>query len=499
MIGALTWNANSTLRQLGVTDGFNSGGTQVCKYGDPVNNIPGYDDLGRLIKVDCGASFWQQNFSYDAFGNLTKSVPTGGTGVAWNPGYNPANNHYTLNGTSYDSAGNLLADTFHTYSWDAEGHPVAIDSSTCGTNGTCLTYDAMGRLAEKNVAGAFTQILYSPVGKLAVMNGQTLVNGYIPLPGGATYNVAPGYARLWHKDWLSTVRLSTTLGNRSVDYDREFAPFGEVYDNFGSTGNKDFTGDTQDTIAGTFDTPKRELNPNQGRWLSPDPSELSAVDTANPQSWNAYAYGNNNPLSFADPGGERPCAPEDSACVIAPPPADVDTTSSIIHDLQIRALNDILNNLRESLQNATQALHTFITSPRDPGCMAAMTVAGAGAGSLLGAKAGFTGGFVIGGLGGTAVEPGGGTALGAWGGGSAGAAGGAIAVGTLGAAGGRAIGWAMCATGGGSGGGGSAGSTGRTDPANLKEQLAMEQAKSNPNAGTVITRLEMADPRWQGG
>lgn len=89
-----------------------------------------------------------------------------------------------LSGTSYDSNGNLLKDTFHTYSWDSEGHPVTIDSSACGTNGTCATYDALGRLVEKNVAGAFTQILYSPLGKLAIMNAQTLVNAYIPLPGG---------------------------------------------------------------------------------------------------------------------------------------------------------------------------------------------------------------------------------------------------------------------------------------------------------------------------
>jgi Pretoxin HINT domain len=40
------------------------------------------------------------------------------------------------------------------------------------------------------------------------------------------------------------------------------------------------------------------------------------------------------------------------------------------------------------------------------------------------------------------------------------------------------------------------GSTGRTEPANLKEQLAMEEAQSNPAAGRVITRITMSDPRW---
>ena len=182
---------------------------------------------------------------------------------------------------------------------------MTIDSSTCGTNGTCTTYDALGRIVEKNVAGVYTQFLYGPTGKLGLMNGQTLVNAYLPLPGGEIYNIAPGYGRFWHRDWLGTIRLSSMRSNRSVDYDRAFAPFGEVYKNFGSTANNNFTGDTQDTIAGTYDTPNRELNPSQGRWMSPDPAGLSAVSLSNPPSWNRYAYTVNDPLRYVDPLGLR--------------------------------------------------------------------------------------------------------------------------------------------------------------------------------------------------
>src|SRR6202007_1703603 len=73
--------------------------------------------------------------------------------------------------------------------------------------------------------------------------------------------------------------------------------------NFGSTANNDFTGDTQDTIAGTYDTTNRELNPSQGRWLSPDPAGLQGAERANPQSWNRYIYVLSNPLSRVDPDG----------------------------------------------------------------------------------------------------------------------------------------------------------------------------------------------------
>jgi RHS repeat-associated protein len=109
-----------------------------------------------------------------------------------------------------------------------------------------------------------------------------------------------------------TPRISSNLGNAIID-DRAFAPFGEIYDNFGSTAANEniFTGDSPD-ILGTgdccFDTPNRELSANQGRWLSPDPADLGAVDFSNPQSWNRYAYVNNSPLNYIDPSGQA-CYP----------------------------------------------------------------------------------------------------------------------------------------------------------------------------------------------
>ncbi len=42
----------------------------------------------------------------------------------------------------------------------------------------------------------------------------------------------------------------------------------------------------------------------------------------------------------------------------------------------------------------------------------------------------------------------------------------------------------------------SRGSTGRTQPVNLREQLAMKQVKSNPLAGTPLTNITLKDPRW---
>lgn len=47
----------------------------------------------------------------------------------------------------------------------------------------------------------------------------------------------------------------------------------------------------------------RRYNPVQGRWISPDPAGMAAVDLTNPQTWNRYSYAANNPLKFTDPLG----------------------------------------------------------------------------------------------------------------------------------------------------------------------------------------------------
>jgi RHS repeat-associated protein len=57
----------------------------------------------------------------------------------------------------------------------------------------------------------------------------------------------------------------------------------------------------------------RDYSATSGRWLTPDPAGLAAVDPSNPQTWNRYAYVMNNPASnvdplglFAEPGPEGP-------------------------------------------------------------------------------------------------------------------------------------------------------------------------------------------------
>ncbi|MGO9865346.1 MAG: RHS repeat-associated core domain-containing protein [Terriglobales bacterium] len=311
--GALTWNPNSTLQKMQITDQIKSTNSQTCNYS--------YDDLTRITSANCG-SVWAQTFSLDPFGNLSKSgsaafLPTytGASGT----GTTPSNQYYQIptggTGTSnyYDTDGNLKNDVTHSYTWDADGNMLSTDGST-----VTMIYDALDRMAEQTRSSGHTEIVYGPYGlKLALMNGQSLVNAFVKLPGGsrAVYG-ASGLAYYRHADHLGSSRLATTP-TRTKYYDVAYAPYGEDYNGSGTTPDLAFTDENQDTVKGgwstnLYDFMFREYRTAHGRWTSPDPAGLGVVDPTNPQTWNRYAYVLNNPMAMVDPLGlDDDCYDED--------------------------------------------------------------------------------------------------------------------------------------------------------------------------------------------
>lgn len=288
VVGNLTWNANGSLEKLAITDPFNSANTQTCTYS--------HDDLARIASGNCG-SVWAQTFTYDAFGNLTKA----GTN-SFNPGYNTATNRMST-GATYDSNGDVLTDSLHTYAWDSLARPTTIDTVT-------VTYDALERMVEQTKSGTSTEIVYDPLGnKLALMSTTTtLKTAFAPLPAGAAavYS-ASGLQYYRHTDWLGSARFSSTP-SRTMYNDLAYAPYGEQYSAAGTTGvtNTSFAGNNGDITTNLYDAQFREYG-IQGRWPSPDPAGTAAANPANPQSWNRYAYVLNSPTSYTDTLGLGVC------------------------------------------------------------------------------------------------------------------------------------------------------------------------------------------------
>ena len=297
-VGSLQWNGNGTLRQLTIADGFNSGGTQTCHFNPNDASATGYDDVGRLVGVDCGNGQWGQTFSYDQYDNLTKAVISGRIGSIYNPGYSSTNNQCSI--CTFDADGDVTSDGSNTYGWNEFEKlkwTATSGTPTCGSSGECITYDALGRMVENSSNGAYNQLWFTQVGTTVQMAGSTINYGYFPTPKGGTAIIngnSAGYGYM-HKDWLGNARIVSNILAHGVTVDQAFSPYGEIYDQFGSNNSPYdmFANLTRNFAPGImWDTPNRELS-FVGRWLSPDPAS---------QGWNQYAY-TTNPNSMVDPTG----------------------------------------------------------------------------------------------------------------------------------------------------------------------------------------------------
>lgn len=322
--GAMNWNPNGSLQSLTVADPFNAADNPTCTYAA--------DDLGRLAGVNCGST-WAQTFTYDAFGNLTKDGS-----ISWMPGYDPSTNHYTLGGTSYDADGNVLNDTFNTYTWDADGKNLSTYYQN-GYNPQTWSFinDALGHHVEMSINGTYSTS-YLALGKFKLSaNGQSPNYSEYPLPGGSVLSQGGGATGVQLADWLGTIRAEYSYTGGGYQFSSAHAPFGETYastasypEGFAGNGGIGW-GQSGDGVTGntTYWFPERFLRSSQGRWLTPDPAGMDAADPSNPQSWNLYTYVLNNPLALVDPFGEFEesggCKDSDTvSCVTAPPPDDVD-------------------------------------------------------------------------------------------------------------------------------------------------------------------------------
>lgn len=159
-------------------------------------------------------------------------------------------------------------------------------------------------MVEQNNAGTYQEILYSPIGKLALMNRQITQNIFLPLPGGEQATYTASTIRFRHYDWLGSSRFESNTADKEYA-DLAYAPFGETYSvkSAPTTPYISFTGQQPDTVAGLYDFTYREYSPNQGRWISPDPAGTNVVNFSDPQSFNRYAYVENSPLNAIDPLG----------------------------------------------------------------------------------------------------------------------------------------------------------------------------------------------------
>lgn len=109
-----------------------------------------------------------------------------------------------------------------------------------------------------------------------------------------------------HPDALGTVTEWTDESGNVTIGNQKFYPWGLAWGGqVAWQGDPNFAGMEHRNAEGFDVTPNRQYNPAIGRWMTPDPSNLS-VDFWLPQTWNRYAYALNNPSTVVDRNGLWP-------------------------------------------------------------------------------------------------------------------------------------------------------------------------------------------------
>jgi RHS repeat-associated protein len=101
-------------------------------------------------------------------------------------------------------------------------------------------------------------------------------------------------------DLLGSVRY---LGGSATGYKLDYYPYGGVIlDTDTGDDRYQFTGKERDAESGLDNFGKRYFGSSLGRFMTPDPL-LNSGQPWSPQTWNRYAYVENNPLRYTDPTG----------------------------------------------------------------------------------------------------------------------------------------------------------------------------------------------------
>jgi RHS repeat-associated protein len=290
------------------------------------------------------APYWH-SYAYDAAGNRTAEVQHAASGdltrtytypAAGSPRPHAVGSVTTagpgvnqVDQFTYDETGNTatrkVAGANQTLDWDAEGRVVKV---TDGANVSEFLYDADGTRLIRRASDATT--LYVGAQEVRLAKGATTptVTRYYT-HNGKTVAMREGKTKLtWLAgDYQGTTQLSVDKATMQVQRKRQL-PFGGSRGAASAIpGERGFVGGTNDASTGLVHIGARQYDATLGKFLSADPI-MSADD---PQQWNAYAYGNNSPITFSDPTGEHYC----DSHVCRGDPGYVDRCANCIKDSEL--------------------------------------------------------------------------------------------------------------------------------------------------------------------
>jgi RHS repeat-associated protein len=276
------WYAYDHVGRLSIS---RTGSEARAAYGEPFNNQ--YDGP------------YSMGVAYDVWGNITSREGWGGE----NPAYTASYTNNRRDGFSYDAAGNLTNDGGQSFTYDATGQ-----QSTASFMSGQQLYDGDRLRVKKTENGVTRYYLRSTVlgGQvIAEMDGSgSWMRGYV-YQGGTLLAVQAGGVNWVHEDPITkSKRVTDSLG--IVVSTVELDPWGGDTNRSSNAAfqPKKFTSYERDNN-GSDEAMFRRYSRWHARFDQPDPYDGS-YELTDPQSFNRYAYVQNDPVNFVDPSGLMP-------------------------------------------------------------------------------------------------------------------------------------------------------------------------------------------------
>ncbi len=310
------WADGSTNQQtydsLGRLQSFTLGDdTRTLSY-DAVSNITGWNDQGanpqsksfsydvldRLTNYQASnAANEAQAFEYDANGNRTAKWDQN----ALTSYLIEANSNRLVsvgnNAQQLDVSGNLLNDSKHLYTYNAQNRLANVDGTSY------YTYNASQQRVKKATPQGTTVYAWSKgrvIGEYdanGLAKQETVYVGTTPIA-----TIQQGKIYRIYTDQLNTPRVITDASGKTL-WNWDSTPFGETKPNEDVDGdgialsyNPRFPGQLYDQETGLHYNYHRDYNPETGRYVQSDPIGLAG-------GMNTFGYAYQNPYGYVDPDG----------------------------------------------------------------------------------------------------------------------------------------------------------------------------------------------------
>jgi RHS repeat-associated protein len=263
-----SWDINEIgLRRSEVRHGVGGGANATTTYTYPASGADAVRPHALSSTTTVGPNGTRNtSYDYNAGGQITtRELPGGDQTLAWNE-----NNRLASVTTSAGTTG---------YVYDADGNELVRNDP-----GKTTFFLPMQDIVRDNATGTLTGTRYY------THNDHTVAMRV----GGAN----PQYVQ---SDQHGTAEVTVSASGFGITR-RTFDPYGNPIGTGQGTwpDSRGFLNKPTNPVTGLTDIGARNYDPTTGMFASVDP----LLAAGNPQQWNPYAYGANNPVSYSDPSGE---------------------------------------------------------------------------------------------------------------------------------------------------------------------------------------------------